>query len=123
MDGCHGIARSLGIGCNPVLIGSSYPTCQLRRPTASSRSLPPWKASGRLTVLNDRVLDTLPAAPVGRPFTPALASTVVVLWMPAVQPNAHAETLAQLLHEEARQHLTAPLPGPRARVSKATQRI
>ena len=61
------------------------------------------EASGGLAVLNDSILDTLPAALVGRPFAPALAQTVVVLGIPAEQPNTHAETFARLLHEEASQ--------------------
>ncbi len=65
------------------------------------------EASRGLTVLNDSILDTLPAALVGRPFAPALARTVVALGIPAA-PNAHAETFAQLLHEEASQHPSAP---------------
>lgn len=80
------------------------------------------EASEGLTVLNDSILDTLPAALVGRPFSPALASTVVVLGMPAAQPNAHAETFAQLLHEEASQPPSAPPPGRRrSRVGKAAK--
>ncbi len=82
------------------------------------------EASGGLAVLNDSVLDTLPAALVGRPFSPALASTVVVLGMPAVQPNAHAETFARLLHEEALQPPPAPSPSRRrARGSQAAKRV
>ena len=67
------------------------------------------EASEGLAVLNDSILDTLPAALVGRPFSPTLAPTVVVLGMPAVAPNIHAETFARLLHEEARQHPSAPV--------------
>ena len=67
------------------------------------------EASEGLTVLNDSILDTLPAALVGRPFSPTLAPTVVVLGMPAVAPNIHAETFARLLHEEARQHPSVPV--------------
>ena len=78
------------------------------------------EASGGLAVLNDSILDTLPAKLVGRPFAPALAQTVVVLGVPAAQPNAHAETFAQLLHEEASRHPSAPPPGRRrSRVGKA----
>ena len=80
------------------------------------------EASEGLTVLNDSILDTLPTALVGRPFSPALAPTVVVLGMPAVAPNIHAETFARLLHEEARQQPSAP-PSSRRRVhvGKATK--
>ena len=81
------------------------------------------EASGGLAVLNDSILDTLPAALVGRPFAPALAQTVVVLGIPAAQPNAQAETFAQLLHEEASKHPSAPSPGRRrSRVCRATKR-
>ena len=58
------------------------------------------EASGGLAVLNEGILDRLPAALVSRPFFPALAPSVVVLGLPAVPPNVHAETFAQLLHEE-----------------------
>ena len=59
------------------------------------------EANGGLAVLTEGILDMLPAALVSRPFSPALAPTVVVLGFPAVQPNVHAETFARLLHEEA----------------------
>ena len=80
------------------------------------------EASQGLAVLNDSVLDTLPAALVGRPFAPALAQTVVVLGVPAAQPNAHAETFARLLHEEASRHPSAPPSDRRrSRVGKAAK--
>ena len=40
----------------------------------------------------------LPAALVSRPFSSALAPSVVILGSPAVPPNIHAETFARLLH-------------------------
>lgn len=79
-------------------------------------------ANEGLAVLNDSVLDTLPAALVGRPFAPALAQTVVVLGIPAAQPNAHAETFARLLREEASRPPSAPPPGRRrSRAGKAAK--
>ena len=71
------------------------------------------EASGGLAVLNDSALDMLPAALVGRPFAPALAQTVVLLGIPATEPNAHAETFAQLLREEANRPPAAPPPSRR----------
>ena len=59
------------------------------------------EANGGLAVLNEGILDMLPAALVSRPFSPALAPSVVVLGLPAVPPNVHAETFARLLHEGA----------------------
>ena len=59
------------------------------------------EANGGMAVLNEGILDRLPAALVSRPFFPALAPSVVVLGLPAVTPNVHAETFARLLHAEA----------------------
>ncbi len=59
------------------------------------------EASGGVAVLTEGILDMLPAALVSRPFSPALASSVVVLGSPALPPNVHAETFARLLHAEA----------------------
>ena len=81
------------------------------------------EASGGLAVLNDSILDMLPAALVGRPFAPALAQTVVVLGIPAAQPDVHAETFARLLREEAGRRPSARPPGRRrSRVGKAAQK-
>ena len=59
------------------------------------------EASGGLAVLTEGILDMLPAALVSRPFSPVLASSVVVLGSPALPSNVHAETFARLLHAEA----------------------
>lgn len=69
------------------------------------------EADGGLAVLNEGILDMLPAALVSRPFSPALAPSVVVLGLPAVQPNVHAETFVRLLHEEAGR---GPIPATKA---------
>ena len=72
------------------------------------------EANGGLAVLNEGILDRLPAALVNRSFSPALAPSVVVLGLPAVQPNVHAETFARLLHEEA-----GRVPNPATKADKA----
>ena len=64
------------------------------------------EANGGLAVLNEGILDMLPAALVSRPFSPAPAPSVVVLGVPAVPPNVYAEKFARLLHEEAARVLT-----------------
>ena len=69
------------------------------------------EASGGLAVLTEGVLDTLPAALVSRPFSPEPAPLVVVLGVPAVPGNLHAEKFARLLHEEAGRVFT---PAPRS---------
>jgi len=43
----------------------------------------------------------MPRTLVTRPFAPALAPAVVMLGLPAVRPNPHAETFARLLRAEA----------------------
>ena len=69
------------------------------------------EASGGLAVLTEGILDMLPTALVSRPFSPALAPTVVVLGSPAWPPHTHAETFARLLQEQAG---GAPNPAPEA---------
>ena len=73
------------------------------------------EANGGVAVLNEGILDRLPAALVSRPFSPALAPSVVVLGLPAVPPNVHAETFARQLHEEAGQVPTSVTKAAKAR--------
>ncbi len=70
------------------------------------------EANEGLAVLNEGILGRLPTGLVSRSFSPALAPSAVVLGLPAVQPNVHAETFARLLHEEA-----GRVPNPATKVS------
>ncbi len=76
------------------------------------------EASRGLAVLHGGVSDMLPTALVSRPFAPALAPLVVVLGLPAVQPNVHAETFARLLHEEASRVPTSAVTATKTRARR-----
>lgn len=59
------------------------------------------EAANGATILADGVLTVLPRSLTLRPFSPALPEVVIVAGVPAARPNAHAETFARLLREEA----------------------
>lgn len=54
-------------------------------------------------VLTEGVASVLPRSMVIRPFSPALPDISVVVGVPAVRPNPHAETFSRLLREVARE--------------------
>lgn len=58
------------------------------------------EANNAATLLADGVACVMPRSLVTRPFSPALPPVVVAMGLPAVRPNAHAETFARLLREE-----------------------
>lgn len=61
-------------------------------------------------ILSEGIEDMLPRTLVTRPLLPALKPVLVMLALPAVRPNRHAETFAQLLRSE----LARPKAMPKA---------
>jgi DNA-binding transcriptional LysR family regulator len=59
------------------------------------------EATNGATILADGVISVLPRSLVMRSFSPALPDVVILAGRPAARPNAHAETFAKLLREEA----------------------
>lgn len=53
------------------------------------------------TILTDAIGCMLPRSLVMKYFSPALGAVHVVMGLPSVRPNAHAETFVRLLREEA----------------------
>lgn len=51
-------------------------------------------------VLTEGIIGILPRTLVARPFAPMLPSASVMMGLPALRPNPHAETLARMLLEE-----------------------
>lgn len=65
-------------------------------------------------VLAEGITLMMPRSLVSRPFAPALPDTSVLLGVPAVRANPHAETFARILSEEAARlkHRAKPRPRP-----------
>jgi len=59
------------------------------------------EAHGQAAVLTDGIASVLPRSLTMRPFSPALAPTILKLGLPAVCPSVHAERFAQLMREES----------------------
>jgi LysR family transcriptional regulator, benzoate and cis,cis-muconate-responsive activator of ben and cat genes len=59
------------------------------------------EAHGQAAVLTDGIASVLPPSLTMRPFSPALAPTILKLGLPAVRPSVHAERFAQLMREES----------------------
>jgi LysR family hca operon transcriptional activator len=59
------------------------------------------EAANAATLLGDGIECVMPRTLVARPFSPALPDIAVLLGLPAVRPNPHAETFARLLRAEA----------------------
>jgi LysR family transcriptional regulator, benzoate and cis,cis-muconate-responsive activator of ben and cat genes len=59
------------------------------------------EASNTATILADGIACVMPRSLVTRPFSPALPDVAVMMGLPAVRPNPHAETFARLLRAEA----------------------
>ncbi|MCF3649275.1 LysR family transcriptional regulator [Synoicihabitans lomoniglobus] len=57
------------------------------------------EANHEVVVLTEGIAEALPPTLVMRPFAPALAASVIKVGLPAVRPNPHAETFAQILRE------------------------
>ena len=53
-------------------------------------------------ILAEGVISILPRTLVTRPFAPMLPGALVMIGLPALRPNPHAETFARLLLEEVR---------------------
>jgi len=58
------------------------------------------EATKGAAILADGVSSVLPQAMVMRPFSPSLQEVSILVGMPAVRPNQHAETFSRLLREE-----------------------
>jgi len=58
------------------------------------------EATMGVTVLSDGIASVLPRALEMRPFSPALAPTIVVAGLPAVRPSPHAELFVRMLRDE-----------------------
>ena len=65
-----------------------------------STLFPALEANRAAAILGDGIATMIPRTLVTRPFTPALGEASVKIGLPAVRPNPHAETFAQLLREE-----------------------
>lgn len=59
------------------------------------------EAGNAAALLADGIACVMPRSLITRPFSPALPSVTVMLGLPAVRPNPHAETFARLLRAEA----------------------
>ena len=53
-------------------------------------------------ILTEGSISTMPRTLVARPFAPMLPSASVMIGLPALRPNPHAETFARMLLEEVR---------------------
>jgi DNA-binding transcriptional LysR family regulator len=53
-------------------------------------------------ILTEGIISVMPRTLVARPFAPMLPSALVLIGVPALRPNPHAETFARMLLEEAR---------------------
>lgn len=58
------------------------------------------EANHAAAIVAEGIERIMPRTLVTRPFSPALSPLVVMLGVPAVRPNQHAETFAELLREE-----------------------
>src|SRR5260370_9150143 len=52
--------------------------------------------------LTEGIISIMPRTLVARPFAPMLPSALVMIGLPALRPNPHAETFARMLLEEER---------------------
>ncbi len=59
------------------------------------------EANHAAAILAEGIENMMPRALVTRPFSPTLSAVAVMLGLPAVRPNPHAESFARLLREEA----------------------
>ena len=59
------------------------------------------EASHGAAILAEGVISVLPQSMVMRPFSPAFPDIAILLGMPSVRPNPHAETFARMLREVA----------------------
>ena len=66
------------------------------------------EAANAATIMADGIACVMPRSLVTRPFSPALPDVAVMMGLPAVRPNPHAETFARLLREQA---VHAKMPG------------
>jgi LysR family transcriptional regulator, benzoate and cis,cis-muconate-responsive activator of ben and cat genes len=53
-------------------------------------------------ILTEGIISIMPRTLVSRPFAPMLPSAAVMIGLPALRPNRHAETFARMLLEEVR---------------------
>jgi hypothetical protein len=53
-------------------------------------------------ILTKGIISIMPRTLVARPFAPMLPSALVMIGLPALRPNPHAETFARMLLEEVR---------------------
>jgi len=53
-------------------------------------------------ILTEGIISIMPRTIVARPFAPMLPSALVMIGLPALRPNPHAETFALMLLEEVR---------------------
>jgi LysR family transcriptional regulator, benzoate and cis,cis-muconate-responsive activator of ben and cat genes len=60
------------------------------------------EAHNACAMLTEGTVGIMPRTLVARPFTPTLPSTPVMIGLPVLRPNPHAETFARMLREEAR---------------------
>jgi hypothetical protein len=60
------------------------------------------EAHNACAILTEGTVGIMPRTLVARPFTPTLPSTPVMIGLPVMRPNPHAETFARMLREEAR---------------------
>jgi LysR family transcriptional regulator, benzoate and cis,cis-muconate-responsive activator of ben and cat genes len=61
------------------------------------------EAHNACAILTEGTVGIMPRTLVARPFTPTLPSTPVMIGLPVLRPNPHAETFARILRAEARQ--------------------
>jgi hypothetical protein len=66
------------------------------------------EANKAATLLAHGIACVMPRSLVIRPFSPALPDIAVMMGLPAVRPNQHAETFARLLRQEAERTQTGP---------------
>lgn len=59
------------------------------------------EANHAAAILTEGVISILPRRLIARPFAPALLSATVMIGLPTLRPNPHAETFVRLLLEEA----------------------
>ena len=53
-------------------------------------------------ILTEGIISIMPRTLVARPFAPMLPTASVMIGLPALRPNPHAETFARMLLEEVR---------------------
>jgi DNA-binding transcriptional LysR family regulator len=69
------------------------------------------EARNACAILTEGIVAIIPRTLVAKPFIPRLPKTPVMIGLPVLRPNPHAETFARILREEARRLGTS---GPRA---------